>query len=204
MRWQRPEAWPSHPQGHCCVAFLPLTRVQLKCLRPKPFVRDPQTIGEHIRKRRHELRLTQKQAAQMLGVNAWTVLNWELGKRTPLIPKLRRVFDFLGYDPFPPPTTVADRLRQERRRRGWSAREAAGHIGVDRCTWTAWEAGGIVVRPMHRTRLAQFLGIEAVAFQVTMRARWNAKHPRQRSDKSCVSSVRKAILQLDLYARLDR
>jgi len=54
--------------------------ITLKALKPKETDFEPQTLGEHVRKRRLELKLTQKQAAERLGVNPWTVLP-ELGER---------------------------------------------------------------------------------------------------------------------------
>ena len=79
VQWQRPLSWPSHPQGHGRVAFLPLVHVRLKCPKPKDYSDNPQTIGEHLRKRRIELGVSQTQAAECLAVSAATVLKWEKG-----------------------------------------------------------------------------------------------------------------------------
>jgi transcriptional regulator with XRE-family HTH domain len=37
----------------------------------------------------------------------------------------------LGYDPFPEPGSVSERLLAKRRAMGWSIREAAAELGVD-------------------------------------------------------------------------
>jgi DNA-binding XRE family transcriptional regulator len=42
-----------------------------------PYPRAPRTLGEHLKKRRCELGLRQKDAAQLLGVNEFTYLGWE-------------------------------------------------------------------------------------------------------------------------------
>ena len=88
---------------------MPLVRIRIKCPKPKDYPENPKTLDEHIKKRRIELGLTQKQAAQALGVNPWTVMNWETGRFEPPIRWLPAILRFLGYDPFPPPITVGER-----------------------------------------------------------------------------------------------
>ncbi len=66
---QRPRTSPKYPHGHPRVAFLPLVRIHLKCRKPKDYADEPQTLGEHVKKRRLLLGLTQKQSAHLLGVN---------------------------------------------------------------------------------------------------------------------------------------
>lgn len=61
------------PQGR--VALSQRVPITLKALKPKETDFEPQTLGEHVRRRRLELGLTQRQAAERLGVSPWTVLN---------------------------------------------------------------------------------------------------------------------------------
>ena len=72
----------------------------LKALKPKDTDFEPQTLGERIRKRRLELQITQKQAAERLGINPWTVLNWEKDHTAPPMESMPAIIRFLGYDPF--------------------------------------------------------------------------------------------------------
>ncbi|MHB8230736.1 MAG: helix-turn-helix transcriptional regulator, partial [Vulcanimicrobiaceae bacterium] len=51
--------------------------LRLRAVRQRETDFEPQTLGEHIRKRRLMLKLTQKQAGARLGVTPWTVHNWE-------------------------------------------------------------------------------------------------------------------------------
>lgn len=125
-----------------------------------------------------ELGLTQAQAAARLGVNPWTVLNWETDRCNPPIQSMPAILGFLRYDPFPPPTTLGERLLQTRRRQGWSTREAARQLGVDRTTWNDWEAGKMILYRRHRTKVARLLGLDEQEFALEMRARWNGKHRR--------------------------
>ncbi len=92
-------------------------------------------------------------------MNAWTVLNWETGQHEPPIRSMPAVLGFLGYDPFPVPSTIGERLLQERREHGWSIREAALHLGVDPTTWRRWERGELILFRKHRAKTAQLLGL---------------------------------------------
>ena len=84
-------------------------RVQLKPLIKKEWDFESQTFGEHIRRRRLVLYITQEEAALRLGVNAWTVHNWEVGETKPAIQFIPALVGFLGYDPEPVDTVDARR-----------------------------------------------------------------------------------------------
>jgi transcriptional regulator with XRE-family HTH domain len=120
--------------------------ITLKALKPKETDFEPQTLGEHVRKRRLELRLTQKLTAGLLGVSPWTVLNWEKSHTEPPIESMPAIIRFLDYDPFPEPKTIPERLLAKRRAMGWSIKEAARTLGVDQGIWGAWERGVTVPR----------------------------------------------------------
>lgn len=97
-------------------------------------------MGEHILKKRLEDKLTQKALATRIGVDPITVMNWELG-HTKTIPavSMRRVIDYLGYNPEPRSERIGDQLRWKRRALGWTTTEAARNNSVDPATWQAWE-----------------------------------------------------------------
>ena len=67
------------------VAFLPFCIINLTAVKPKPYSSNPATIGDHLKKRRHELGLRQKDVARQLRVNEFTVCEWEIGKKSPSI-----------------------------------------------------------------------------------------------------------------------
>jgi transcriptional regulator with XRE-family HTH domain len=114
-------------------------------------------LGEHVRKRRLEMKLTQRQVADQLGVNPWTVLNWEKGYTEPPIEAMASILRWLGYDPCPAPQTLPERIVAKRRAMGWSIREAARQLGVDEGTWGAWERGATVPKGRFRLLLDGFL-----------------------------------------------
>ncbi len=136
------------------MQFLPIT---LKSLKPKESDFEPQTLGDHVKKRRLELRLTQNQTAKRLGINPWTVLNWEKGHTDPPIESMPVIIRFLDYDPFPEPKSLPERLFAKRRVMGWSIKEAARQLGVDEGTWGAWERGTITPWPRYVRLVERFL-----------------------------------------------
>jgi hypothetical protein len=81
---------------HGCVAFLPCARLVLKALKPKDPAPEPRCLGEHIKRCRLGCKLTQRQAAERLGVNPWTVLNWENRKTEPAPRFIPVILRFLG------------------------------------------------------------------------------------------------------------
>ena len=58
---------------------MPFCRLTLRAPKPKPdgYPQHPETLGEHIRKRRMDLGFFQRQAAAEIGVSTATLWNWE-------------------------------------------------------------------------------------------------------------------------------
>jgi transcriptional regulator with XRE-family HTH domain len=165
-------------QRQGCVAFLPWVSVTLKALKPKALDLEPQTLGEHIKRRRLQLGLSQPQAAAALGVDPITVLNWEKGKTEPLIRAFPAIFRFLSYATTSQSSGVGEQLLHFRRQRGWSIREAAAQLGVDSTTWGDWERGKLILFRKHRMAVAQLLGLNERELNSEMGARWNMKASR--------------------------
>jgi transcriptional regulator with XRE-family HTH domain len=155
---------------------LQFTPIILKALKPKETDFEPQTLGEHVRKRRLELKLTQKQAAQRIGVNPWTVLNWEKDHTEPPIESMPAIIRFLDYDPFPEPKNIPERLLAKRKAMGWSMKEAARQLGVDEGTWGDWETGGVILYRNHRLLVTQLVGLQEGEVDQDMGVRWNRLH----------------------------
>ena len=98
---------------------------------------EPKSLGEHIKKRRIDLGLLQRQVAKQLGVDKWTVLNWERGKTAPDVRYYPGIITFLGYNPLPTPRdTFPEQLKAARQ--AWKL--LADREGVERRYW-ANEAG---------------------------------------------------------------
>lgn len=50
-------------------------------------------------------------------------------------------------------------LREARRMRGWTQKQAARQVGVSRRTWEAWEYGVRTPSLRHARRVAEVLGL---------------------------------------------
>ncbi|HEX4962475.1 MAG TPA: helix-turn-helix transcriptional regulator [Thermoanaerobaculia bacterium] len=114
--------------------------------KPRPgYPEEPQTLGEHLKKRRLDLGLRQKDAAREVGANFKTYENWERGRYEPEVRFLPAVIAFLGYDPAPvgPALPLGERIRAARRRQGLTQEELAYRLGIDPSTVAAWETGTV-------------------------------------------------------------
>ena len=102
------------------------------------------TLGDHIRARRLDRGLLQKEVALTLGVNLNTVTGWEKNRLSPMTAQLPRIIAFLGYTP-PPydkiPDTLGERIRLYRLTHGLSQERFADFLGVDESTVFHWEYG---------------------------------------------------------------
>ncbi len=114
----------------------------MKTAKPLPYPTNPQTIGDHLVRRRHELGLHQKDAAALLRVNQWTLIGWEKDRKDPPIRFWPRVIKFLGYDPHGELRTLGERLLAARRRLGVTQEEAAKMVSVARPPETYGERSG--------------------------------------------------------------
>ncbi|MGV7222237.1 MAG: helix-turn-helix transcriptional regulator [Nitrospinales bacterium] len=59
------------------------------------------TLGDHIRKRRLDLELLQKDVAGIIGVTSDTIYNWENNRFQPHIRLISEIMTFLEYCPWP-------------------------------------------------------------------------------------------------------
>ena len=164
-------------EAHRRVAFLPFARITLKSLISKPWYFEPQTLGEHIKRRRLQLGLYQKDVAAVIGVSTETVFNWEKGLNNPEIQYMPSIITFIGYDPEPPkPTNIAEYIKAKRRELGWTQERLAYHLGVDPCTITDWEAGKTILFKAHRKKVATFIGLCESEIDREMKRLWNIQH----------------------------
>jgi hypothetical protein len=70
-----------------------------------------------------------------------TYLLWEKDRAEPSVRFYPAIYHFLGYDPFPPATTLAERITTKGRELGLPIRQAAKLAGVDEGTFSRWESG---------------------------------------------------------------
>lgn len=118
----------------------------------------PETLGGHLRKRRHDLGFLQKEAAAWLGVNQWTLIGWERDRTEPSVRLLPKILAFLGYDLQPTPETLKQRIAAKRRSLGLSQRELADILNVNETTLWFRERDRRRPKVKRRLRIERFLG----------------------------------------------
>ena len=125
------------------IPALPFCHVELRAQKPKSehYPKEINTLGDHLRARRLDLELLQKQVAEQIGVNGATITNWERNESTPIVRYMPAINRFLGYDPTPAASTLPERLAAIRRELGLTQRKMAERLGVDPSTLQGWEAG---------------------------------------------------------------
>ena len=99
------------------------------------------TLGDHLRKKRLDLGLLQRDVAQQLGVAEERVCHWEIGRSRPKPYLIPRIIEFLEYSPWNVPATYAVWLVMARRINGLSRKRLATRLGVDESTVFPWESG---------------------------------------------------------------
>jgi transcriptional regulator with XRE-family HTH domain len=99
------------------------------------------TLGDHIRKRRLELGLSQATLASQLGINRNAVTNWESGAQEPDLAQMPSVIEFLGYEPSIDVEELAETIRLKRRYLGLTQEAFGELLGVSRETVNLWERG---------------------------------------------------------------
>ena len=129
-----------------------------------PYPQEPETIGDHLKKRRYDLSLFQKEVALRLSVNDLTICNWENNKSTPAVHYLPRIIKFLGYYPYSTPGTLGERLLRFRRYRGLTRREMAQRrLSVDEGTLARWEKGEVRPTGKRLQRVKDFLAVNELS-----------------------------------------
>lgn len=63
-------------------------------LNPK-YPKNPQTLGEKLRKARMDRKMTLKEVAALVGVSDTSVLNWEIRGKMPEESRMERVNEFI-------------------------------------------------------------------------------------------------------------
>jgi len=118
--------------------------ISLKAQKPvlKPYPQELKTLGDHLRKRRLDLKLSQVEVASRLGVHACTVTYWENNRTTPDVAYLPGIAKFLGSPPWTTACrTLPERIVRQRERLGLSQKRLAHKLGMSPDTIADWEAG---------------------------------------------------------------
>jgi transcriptional regulator with XRE-family HTH domain len=124
------------------IPALPFCHISLKGQKPLPkaYPQELKTLGDHLRKKRLDQKLLQRQVALILGVEEATIWNWENNYSSPKLHYIPRIIKFLGYVPFNvEPKTLRERIVNYRRLSGITQKELAHRLGIDPTTLARWE-----------------------------------------------------------------
>ena len=125
------------------MVALPCCHVTLSGSKPKnpAYPAELNTIGDHLRKRRLDLGLLQKELAVRIGVTTCTIMYWETNRVAPALRFIPSIIEFLGYDPTGKinAQSLAEGLRAHRKRLGLSQKKLAALLGIDQSTLASWE-----------------------------------------------------------------
>ena len=141
---------------------MPFGDVTLKAMKPValPYPDYLETIGDHIKTRRFDLGLFQKDIAAQLGVNVNTVNNWEKNHSSPQLYLLPRIIEFKGYDPLDDDSeslSLGEQVVRARRRLGITRKDLARRLRVDPSTLAHWENGRRLPMPENRAKLEKLI-----------------------------------------------
>ena len=135
---------PDRYNSRMGIPALPICKITLKAKKPINSACPISliTFGDHIKKKRIDLNLFQKDVAELIGVQTDSIVNWELNRFTPQVHQLPKIIEFLGYVPFGiTGDTFSSKVKAFRKKRGLSQRKLATLWGVDQTTIRDWENG---------------------------------------------------------------
>ena len=142
------------------MGALPFIHISLRASKPKSseYPKELKTLGDHLRKRRLDLKLLQKDVGQRIGGSVSDVWNWENKWVTPAVKFIPAIIAFLGYNPMPKPEALSEQLVWYRTGKGWTQRDFAKALGVDPTTLARWERGERAPLGKYRTLVGSVLG----------------------------------------------
>lgn len=126
------------------IPALPCLRFERQTRKPLPFSypENPGTIGEHIRRKRMDMRLLQSDVAKILNVSPDCITYWENNRAQPQVNYFPRIIEFLGFLPFElDPSTFIGKLKAYRLRNGLSHKRLGKILNVNATTIWGWESG---------------------------------------------------------------
>ena len=93
--------WSGDCRSRTDMVSLPICNIVLNALKPerRPYPKELKTYGDHLRKKRLDLGLSQPQVAKIINVTPDSITNWELNRGKPILTLIPKIISFLGYSP---------------------------------------------------------------------------------------------------------
>ncbi|BCA78271.1 helix-turn-helix transcriptional regulator [Desulfuromonas sp. AOP6] len=115
--------------------------IPFKIQVPRELTEEPTTLGDHLRRRRLELGLYQKDVAVQIGVTTSTIWNWENNWSTITLSCMPKVIEFLGYNPVPWPDKLVDKLAWYKQVHGLTLEQLGAEMNRDPEQLSDWLSG---------------------------------------------------------------
>jgi len=141
------------------IPALPFCKVALRAKKPdsRPYPKNLKNIGDHLKKKRLDMNIQQKELAEKCGVTVCTIRNWEKNRSNPSLVFMPKIVQFLGYIPYEASNqTFGEQIAAKRRLLGLRQKDLATSIGADPCTVRSWEKGRHGPSKRFLKRLADF------------------------------------------------
>jgi transcriptional regulator with XRE-family HTH domain len=147
--------------------------------RSFPISKQPETLGQHLRKKRFDSGLRQTEVARRLDISNRTLSCWECDRIYPTWEYWPRIIGYLGYDPFTEPSlgsrkcnetrgvafsslakpvTLGQKFVKRRLETRKNRAQAAREMIVSLKTLTDWERDRRIPCKNMRERITYFLG----------------------------------------------
>ena len=133
------------------MVSLPICNIVLKAIKPerKPYPKELKTYGDHLRKKRLDLNLSQPQVAKIINVTTDSITNWELNRGKPILTLIPKIISFLGYTP----VTNENPIKKYRVQKGISQKDLAEILKIDPTTLSRIERGKGKISKRIKSRL---------------------------------------------------
>ncbi len=141
----------SDSRRHSFSIQIPLEKQQLP-----GYPEFPITVGDHIRKKRIDLGLLQREVAEIIGVTVSSIYNWEHGVE-PELQYNPSIIKFLGYIPFDFPDDTVGRLGWYKRTMGMNLDHLGEAMGRDPEQLSDWLSGRHYPFRKNREKIELFL-----------------------------------------------
>lgn len=135
---------------------MPICNIQLKASKPnrKPYPKELITYGDHLRKKRLDLNLSQPQVAKLINVTTDSITNWELNRTEPSLNQIPKIISFLNYKP----DINENLIKRYRIEKGISQKKLARILNIDPTTLSRIErAKGSRISNKIKVRLNELL-----------------------------------------------
>ena len=144
--------------------LLDASRHLCRCIVCRYASRNPgllSNVGDHLREKRPDLGLLQREVSLLLGSTECSVHLWETNRTAPALPFLPAIVVLLGYRPLNPDDSSGLRLVRARRCSGLSQPARAGCVDIDPGTLCRIERGLSRVRSRFLERIREYLKTRA-------------------------------------------